>query len=86
MFKRILLDTLVSINGIPINGMYDIKDLMLQHKPGDIVELLIIRHKQYMTLQYKLGELEFPYLEYYDKRMEEQGGKNKPWQSGIDSV
>ena len=43
-----MLDTVVSIEGVPINSMYDIKDLMLQHKPGDVLELLIIRHRQYM--------------------------------------
>jgi len=73
-----LLDTVVSLDGVPINGMFEVKDLMLNYKPGDIVELLIIRHKQFMILQYKLGELEFSYLEYYDKRMEEQSEKKIP--------
>ena len=73
-----LLDTLVTLNGVPINSMFDIKDLVLKYKPDEVVELLIIRHKQYMILEYKLGQLEFPYLEYYDKRIEEQYGKKTP--------
>ena len=73
-----LLDTVVLIDGIPINSMFDIKDLMLKYKPADVVKLLIIRHKQYKFIEYKLGQLEFPYLEYYDKRIEEQFGPKKP--------
>ena len=73
-----MLDTLVLINGDPINSMFDIKDLGWKFKPGDVVELVIIRHKQYMILHYKLAQLDFPYLEYYDKRIEEKLSKNKP--------
>ena len=51
---------------------------MLKFKPDDVVRLVIIRHKQYKILDYKLTQLDFPYLEYYDKRAEEQFGKNKP--------
>ena len=73
-----LLDTVVLIDGVPVNGMFDIKDLMLKFKPDDVVRLVIIRHKQYMILDYKLTQLDFPYLEYYDKRAEEQFGKKAP--------
>ena len=73
-----LLDTLVLMDGHPINSMADIKDLMLKYKPGDVVKLLIIRHRMYMLLDYELGTLEFPYLEFYDKRVQEQFGQKSP--------
>ena len=73
-----LLDTIILIEGVPINSMFDIKDLVLKFKPDDVVELVIIRHKQYKIIQYKLTQLDFPYLEYYDKRMEEQSGPKTP--------
>jgi S1-C subfamily serine protease len=63
------LDVLVAFNEHIIRHNTDLHNAIREHKPGDIVRLMLIRQGQFMFLDYELTSLDFDsYIEYYDKR------------------
>ena len=66
-------DVIVSFDGHPVNYLRQLKEVIVNYNPGDVVTLLLIRGGHFMTLEYTLGEIEFEgYEEYYDKGNQEQ--------------
>ena len=66
-------DVIVSFDGVPVNYLRQLKELIVNYNPGDVVTLMIIRDGHFTTLEYTLGEIEFDgYEEFYDKGNEEQ--------------
>lgn len=51
-----LQDVIVSINGTPVNHTRGLSDLILAAKPGDTVELGVLRNGKTVTLDVALGE------------------------------
>ena len=71
-------DVLVAFDGIPINYLYALKEVIKEYAPGDMVKLMVIRNSHFKTIDYELGEIDFEdYLEFYDKSIKEQF-ENKP--------
>ena len=70
-----LFDVVVAADGEPTNNMLDIRDIVMggNYKPGQIVDLLIIRDGHFRKVKYELVWIEFKnYLEFYDKSMVEK--------------
>ena len=66
-------DVIVSFDGQPVNYLRQLKEIIGNYNPGDVVTLLVIRGGHFITLEYTLGEIEFEgYEEYYDKGNQEQ--------------
>ena len=66
-------DVLVAFEGIPVNYLFALKDIIKDYKPGDVVKLIVIRNGHFITIDYELGSMDFKdYLEFYDKSIEEQ--------------
>jgi serine protease Do len=71
------LDVLIAFNDHIINHNNDLHTAIRDHKPGDIIRLMLIREGQFMFLDYKLTSLAFDsYMEYYNKRRSDL--ENKP--------
>ncbi len=68
-------DVVVAVDGEPTNNMLDIRDIVMgrNYKPGQIVDLLIIRDGHFRKVKYELVWIDFEnYLEFYDKSMVEK--------------
>ena len=68
-------DVVVAVDGEPTNNMLDIRDIVMgrNYKPGQIVDLLIIRDGHFRKFEYELAWIDFEnYLEFYDKSMVEK--------------
>ena len=66
-------DVLVAFEGIPVNYLFALKDIIKDYKPGDMVKLMVIRNSHFITIDYELGSIDFTdYKEFYDKSIEEQ--------------
>ena len=64
-------DTLVGIDGFPVNNMDQLDALIAHKKPGDILTLTIIRDYHFILLEYELAEMEFNDFEkFYDERQQ----------------
>ena len=64
-------DTIVALNGQPINYLGDLKELMKDLSPGDTVDLLIIRDKHFRSIPYIIGTINFDiYMEFYDDKQD----------------
>ena len=68
-------DILVAINGNPINNMLDVRNAVMGTglKPGDTVDLLIIRDGHFRKIPYEITWIDFTnYLDFYDSSMDEK--------------
>jgi serine protease Do len=60
-------DVIIALNGIPINYLGDLKEIMNTLSPDDVVTLLIIRDGHIRTMPYTIGRINFDvYMEFYD--------------------
>jgi S1-C subfamily serine protease len=72
-------DVIVAINGNPINYLGDLRDLMKDFEPNEVVKLLYIRNGHFKKLDYTIGTLDFDvYLEWYDGAEKKQVEKESP--------
>ena len=68
-------DVVVSIDGEPINNMLDVRNAVMgtELRPGDIVDLLIIRDRHFRKIPYEITWIDFTsYLDFYDSSMDEK--------------
>ena len=68
-------DVVVAIDGEPINNMLDVRNAVMGTglKPGDTIELLIIRDGHFRKLPYEITWIDFTnYLDFYDSSMDEK--------------
>jgi S1-C subfamily serine protease len=66
------LDVIIAFDDAVINSNIDLHKAIRNHRPGDIVRLMLIREGQFMYLDYELNELDFDtYIQYYDSRKDE---------------
>ena len=62
-------DIIVSVNGEPVNYLGDLKDLMVNFSPEQVVNLIIIRDGHFRKLDYAISTIDFDvYLEWYDDK------------------
>jgi serine protease Do len=66
-------DTIVSVDGKAVNRQDDLTDVIRTKKPGDTVDLLIIRNRVYKNVTVTLKKLEVTGAQLYDKQ-----GQPKP--------
>ena len=69
------VDVVVAIDGEPINNMLDVRNAVMGTglKPGDKVDLLIIRDGHFRKLPYEITWIDFTnYLDFYDSSMDEK--------------
>ena len=72
-------DVIVSINGNPINWLGDLKNLMKDFEPDEIVKLIYIRNGHFRKLDYAIGKLDFDvYLEWYDGAEKKEAEPKSP--------
>tara|TARA_R110002020_G_scaffold242259_1_gene455573 strand:- start:1298 stop:2356 length:1059 start_codon:yes stop_codon:yes gene_type:complete len=63
------LDTIVAINGIPVNNMDQLDAMIKTKKPGDIIILTVIRDNHFILVSYEMAEMDFEeYIKFYDER------------------
>ena len=62
-------DSIVAIDGIPINGASDAVDMLSKKQVGDVVTLIVIRDGVFTLVEYELKPMEFDYMAHFDKRM-----------------
>ena len=65
-------DSIIAVNGIPVNGLDDLTDEVKDLSVGDVINLIIIRDSVFMELTYELKVLEFDYMKFYDDRVAKQ--------------
>ena len=66
-------DVLVAFDGIPVNYLFNLKDIIKKYKPGDVIKLIVIRNSHFITIDYELSAMDFKdYLEFYDKSIKER--------------
>ena len=66
-------DIVVAFDGMPVNYLYQLKEVIKDYNPGDKVTLLIIRNSHFITIEYELTEIDFSDFEaFYDKTNEDQ--------------
>ena len=68
-------DVVVAIDGEPINNMLDVRNAVMGTglRPGDTVDLLIIRDRHFRKIPYEITWIDFTsYLDFYDKSMDEK--------------
>ena len=68
-------DVVVAIDGEPINNMLDVRNAVMGTglRPGDTIELLIIRDSHFRKIPYEITWIDFTsYLDFYDKSMDEK--------------
>jgi len=68
-------DVVVAIDGEPINNMLDVRNIVMgrDYKPGQQVELLIIRDGHFRKIPYELTWIDFEnYEDFYDESMDEK--------------
>ena len=68
-------DVVVAIDGEPINNMLDVRNAVMGTglKPGDTVDLLIIRDGHFRKIPYEITWIDFTnYLDFYDSSMDEK--------------
>ena len=51
-------DVIVSIDGVPIQGIDDLAAQVRAHRPGEIVEVVLLREGEEIVYQVTLGERE----------------------------
>lgn len=62
-------DIIVSINGEPVNNLGNLKDLMVDFLPEQVVNFIIIRDGHFRKLDYTISTIDFDiYLEWYDDK------------------
>ena len=60
-------DIIVAINGEPVNYLGDLRELMVDFTPDQVVNLIIIRDGHFRKLDYTISTIDFDvYLEWYD--------------------
>ena len=59
----------VTIDGEPVNNMFDVRNVIMNnYKPGEVLDLIIIRDGHFRKLKYELAHIDFEgYLEFYDE-------------------
>ena len=76
-------DIVVAFDGMPVNYLYQLKEVIKDYNPGDKVTLLIIRNSHFITIEYELTEIDFSDFEaFYDKTNEDQF-EDKPAQPPV---
>ena len=66
-------DIVVAFDGMPVNYLYQLKEVIKDYNPGDKVTLLIIRNSHFITIEYELTAIDFSdFEEFYDKTNEDQ--------------
>jgi len=72
------LDTIVAINGIPVNNMDQLDAMIKTKKPGDIIILTVIRDNHFILVSYEMAEMDFEeYIKFYDERQAEMNKDGK---------
>ena len=65
-------DIIVAVNGEPVNYLGDLRNLMVDFTPDQVVNLIIIRDSHFQKLDYTIGTIDFDvYLEWYDDKDKE---------------
>ena len=65
-------DVLIAVDGKPVNHLFGLKVVIKEYKPGDVVNLLLIRNSHIISLDYQLGSIDFTdYQKFYDKSNED---------------
>ena len=79
-------DVVVAFDGMPVNYLYQLKEVIKDYNPGDKVTLLIIRNSHFITIEYELTVIDFSdYETFYDKSIEDQF-EDKPAQPPVPVV
>ena len=66
------LDTIVAINGRPVNNMDQLDAIVRTTKPVDIIILTVIRDNHFILVSYPVAEMDFKeYEKFYDERQTE---------------
>ena len=66
------LDTIVAVNGRPVNNMDQLDAIVRTTKPGDIIILTVIRDNHFILISYPVAEMDFKeYEKFYDERQTE---------------
>ena len=76
-----LFDIVIAIDGEPVNNMFDVRNVIMgNYKPGQIVNLIIIRDGHFRKLEYELTHIDFDgYLEFYDESSRDKSvGEDPP--------
>jgi len=73
-----VFDTIVSVDGKAVNRQDDLTDVIRTKKPGDTVDLLIIRDRVYKNVTVTLQKLEVTGAQLYDKKGQPTVPKIKP--------
>ena len=68
-------DSIIAINGIPVNGLKPLANEIKGLSVGDVVNLIIIRDSVFMNITYELKVLEFDYMSFYDERVAKEKKK-----------
>ena len=72
------LDTIVAINGRPVNNMDQLDAIVSNTKPGDIIILTVIRDNHFILVSYPVAEMDFKeYEKFYDERQAEMNKDEK---------
>jgi len=61
-------DTIVSVNGKAVNRQDDLTDVIRTKKPGDTVDLLVVRNRVFKNVTVTLKKLEVTGAQLYDKQ------------------
>ena len=63
-----LFDIVISIDGEPVNNMFEVRTVIMgNYKPGQTVNLIIIRDGHFRKLKYELSHIDFDgYLKFFD--------------------
>jgi len=72
-------DVIVTIEGNPVNYLGELRVLMRDYEPDQVVKLIIIHEGHFRKLNYTIGTLDFSsYLEWYDKTDQQQNRPETP--------
>jgi len=71
-------DTIISVNGKAVNRQDDLTDVIRTKKPGDTIDLLVIRDRVYKNVTVPLKKLEVTGAQLYDKQGNPQAVPPKP--------
>ncbi len=65
-------DVIVAVNGLPVNNMDDLSNIIPEFRPDDIITLMVLRQGGFKNIKFKLSSFDFDYLDYYNKQQEKR--------------
>jgi serine protease Do len=65
-------DVIIAVDGVPTNGSGSVASELFDNSVGDVVKLIVIRDSMFIVIPYSLKEMEFDYMAFYDKRVEQE--------------